>query len=507
MDVRPVDVPETERTRRLHPLTFLQRFIVSLPGVVLLLLPLLQGGTRDAWLSIGFAIFYGFIAIPLMFLQYFRFRYTITPREIIIQSGVLTRRNRSIPVERVQNIEIIQTLLPRLFGAAKVKIETAGSGKTEGVLELVSIQEAQEIRRLIRAYQRAAPTPVGAPAGPPGAAEIAEHVHEADTGEHEELLLELPFGRVLLSGVFRFSLLYIALIFSGLQYVDNDPDAVARWLERGPLRPLADFAAASPWTAGILFLTAAALLSWITGILVNINRYYNFRLSLETGKLHVRHGLLTVSERTIPLKRVQAVVLRSNPMMRHFGWWRLEVQTMGIDQEQQGYQVVAPFVQWDEAQVFAQHIRKFDFPSAFSPVSRLAIRRAFIRYGLIVAAVASAVGYFWRPGLWLFALLPAAFWFALLHYRNHGYATEGAYLFVRRGVIRHYIWMIPAQRFQVFYNSASLFQRRLGLKTLFVDTAGGRTLLQPEITDLPAGEADAQLGALYRRFQASRAVR
>jgi hypothetical protein len=41
MDVRPADVPETERTRRLHPLTFLQRFIVSLPGVVLLLLTFL----------------------------------------------------------------------------------------------------------------------------------------------------------------------------------------------------------------------------------------------------------------------------------------------------------------------------------------------------------------------------------------------------------------------------------------------------------------------------------
>ncbi len=507
MDARGIDVPEAERTRRLHPLTFLQRFIVSLPGVVLLLFPLFRGETRDAWLSIGFAIFYGFIAIPLMFLQYFRFRYTITPREIIIQSGVLTRRNRSIPVERVQNIEIIQPLLPRLFGTAKVKIETAGSGKTEGILELVSLQEAQEIRRLIRVYQRTIPAPEAAVPEPSIAGEmkVTSPMPEAEAGE--ELLLELPLGRVVLSGVFRFSLLYIALIFSGLQYVDNDPEAVARWLERGPFRLLADFAAASPWTAGFLFLVAAALLSWITGILVNINRFYKFRLSLEPGKLHLRHGLFTVSEGTIPLRRVQAIIFRSNPLMRRFGWWRLEVQTMGIDQEQRGYQVAAPFVQWEEALALAERIQPFTYPASFAPVSRLTIRRAFTRYSLIVLIVAAAIGFFWRPGLWLLVLLPTAFWFAVLHYRNHGYATEGEHLFVRRGVIRHYVWMIPARRFQVFYNSASLFQRRLGLKTLYVDTAGGRTLVQPEIVDLPASEADVQFDALYNLFQASRTAR
>ena len=131
--------PPAQDVRRLHPLTLLQRLVVSLPGLLILLLPFLRSPDRDAWLSLFSAVVYGMVALPLLALQYLRFRYWITPKEIVIQSGVTTRRTRSIPIERIQNIEIEQRLLPRLFGAAKVKLETAGSATTEGVLDLVSL--------------------------------------------------------------------------------------------------------------------------------------------------------------------------------------------------------------------------------------------------------------------------------------------------------------------------------------------------------------------------------
>jgi putative membrane protein len=72
---------------------------------------------------------------------------------------------------------------------------------------------------------------------------------------------------------------------------------------------------------------------------------------------------------------------------------------------------------------------------------------------------------------------------------------------VRRGVFRHYIWMIPVEKFHVFYTTASIFQRRLGLKSLFVDTAGAAAFAYPEVVDVRAEPADRGLADLYDQFR------
>jgi putative membrane protein len=74
-------------------------------------------------------------------------------------------------------------------------------------------------------------------------------------------------------------------------------------------------------------------------------------------------------------------------------------------------------------------------------------------------------------------------------------------MYIRRGVLSHYLWMIPTEKFHVFYDTASLFQQRLHLKTLFVDTAGAAAFAYPEVIDLPEDEADEQLLDLHARFR------
>jgi putative membrane protein len=102
---------------------------------------------------------------------------------------------------------------------------------------------------------------------------------------------------------------------------------------------------------------------------------------------------------------------------------------------------------------------------------------------------------------WGFALIPLILGWAVLQYRHHDYAVRNDGLYIRRGVLAHYLWIIPTEKHHVFHTAATIFQRRLDLKTLFVDTAGAATFAYPEVIDLPADEADAQLDRLYRRFR------
>ena len=497
-----------DEVQMLHPMTLIQRFLIAVPAFIILLFPLLRSPQSSDYVSVVTIVIYGVLALPLIFLRYYRFRYRITRKEIIIQSGIINRQHRSIPIERIQNIEIEQSVLPRLFGTAKVKIETAGSAKTEGVLEYVSVDRAHQIREIVRSYQQDQKDPQvdatdrAVTDGFPTQLDAAQGSTLAH--EEEEPLFAMSLGRVLLAGMLRFSLFYIAIAFSLIQQFNPDPNDIELWLTKGWLAPLAELAQASPWLFTIAGIIIAVSLSWIAGILVSLNQNYNFKIWLKEQKLHKHQGLLTLSQGTIPLKRIQALILRANLLMRKLDWVALEVQTMGLESSQRGHQIALPLGKNHEAEGVAQRLLPpFSIPDSFTSVSRLTIRRAIIRLTMLAAVVLLPLSYFWRPAIWGVFIILFIPWYAILRYRNHGYAVDDDMLYVRRGVFRHYIWAIPVSKFQVLYTTASLFQRRLGLTTVYVDTAGAGGFATPEIIDIEKSDAEELVAMCYRKFQDS----
>ncbi len=498
-----------DEAQMLHPMTLVQRFLLSLPAFALLLIPVIRSADSADLFPIIIVVAYGVMALPLIALRYYRFRYRINPKEIVIQSGVLTRQNRSIPIERIQNIEIEQSLLPRILGTAKVKIETAGSSRTEGVLEFVGIDTAHQIREVVRTYQK---SQAAAPKTTP-ATDFATTLEQSvatdasvpsPVAEEESIpVFSLHLYRALLVGMMRFSLLYIAITFSILEQLLPNPDELEMWLTRGWLEPLAEYASNSPWQFTAMIVVFAVILSWISGILVSFNKYFGFKIWLESDKLHKKHGLLTLSQGTIPIRRVQALILRANLMMRRLKWIALEVQTMGLESSGRGHQVAAPLARMHEAMEIANHMAPVSLPEYFTPVSKLTIRRTIVRYTMLLLLVVAATRYFWEPAIWGLIGLALIPFYAYWHYKNHGYALQDDTLYVRRGVFKHYIWMIPVSKFQVLYSESSLFQRRLGLETVYVDTAGAGGWALPEIRDVKSEDAQVLVDACYEKFQAA----
>lgn len=484
----------------LHPLTLLLRLLTTLPALALILLPTLTNNDAQVWLPLFFGAVYGLIALPAIVLQYLRFSYRITPQQIVIQSGVLNRKNRSIPIERIQNVEIEQQLLARMLNLAQVRLETAGSASTEASIEYVSVPQAQKIRAAVRTFQR--------DADPPKARATPSTEAEAPTSPRT--LFSMSLRHVLLAGAFRFSLFYLALIFSVLQFVD--PETLTNWLllSQDRIDTVVDTMYQSPVLTVLSTVLVAALLGWLSGILITLNRYYGFTLWMDGGKLRKRHGLFTVTEGTIPLAKVQVLIVQTTPLMRLFGWYTLEVQTMGLNTDQQGQRVVAPFAKWETVIRLADRVRPMEMPDTFERVSPLTIRRHFLRrLGVLLAALAPAV-YFWPHDWWAPYDVALPWWSLLtipilgiaayLHYHYHRFAIHHDGLYVRRGVLRHYLWMIPINRYQVAYATDSLLQRRLNLKTLFVDTAGASAFAYPDIVDVEAGAADQAVDTLYDQF-------
>ena len=473
--------------RRLHPATIVLRFVKEAPSTLLALPAGLafasKSGLSGALLA---AAALGVLLLGAKWLAWRRFRYGVGTSEIVIESGVLHRNRRSISFDRVQDVDIERTFLARLFGLAKVRIETGAGGKDEGLLDSVSLAEAHRLRETVRAWRTD-----GVPAAAAEAAEISA----------SQILFAMDVPRVLLLGLFSFSLVYIAGLFALLQTFDRflpfdiyDP---ARWVGLvGDYLP-------HRWTAGAIagVLLVAALLGIAAGVLRTLARDYGFRLTMEGDRLRREQGLLTRSEAVIARRRVQLAQVSGGPLRALFGWSGLSFQTLGAGTDRGGHQSAAPFATRAEIEGVLAQVPPLRLPPPpeLARVSRRHILRSSASR-LAPALIAILALSLWeRPALFLLALLPLLAVAAALDRGHHRYALAGDLLFVARGVWRRRLWLVPLGNVQSLSLSRGLLQRRLGLATLAIDTAGASMLNAPRIVDLRAGDAEALAAEITRR--------
>lgn len=467
--------------RRLHPLTFVHYVFLAIVGFVFAGVSSPDFGGNMQRNSLIFAILYATITAPYAIAKYIRFRYHVTRDELVIHYGVFKRVRRNIPSERIHTVSIERNMLARILGTAVVKIETAGTGEAEGDLSYVGVREAERIRNLLRTAQ--ATDPSESPASPS---------------------FFMPLKRVLLSSVYQFSLgisaLLIGVFFQLESFGIVDGRALITWLVE---QNFFSGAIEDSWLLLVaLFLLVTLVLGWSLGFVQNLIRFYNFRIELDATKIRRRFGLITLREGTLPYKRVQSFLIRSNPLMRLHDWHRLEMQTLGLQSGERGFQPGMPFAKWTEITALAPQIRPFTVPETFMRVSRLTIRRRTLRYSLLIVLTSVIVSLLWWPNaLWGLCLLPAGWGLAWLQYLCHRWAYHDGNLLIRRRVFGQQFWIVPVERFQAFEITATFFQRRLGLCTLIVDTAGAGDLRYPRIIDLKHEEADRLLAELYDAFQ------
>jgi putative membrane protein len=481
---------DTPADRRLHPASLVSRFLVRLPEFVLGL-PALTAVASDAGMRIillmaGAGIVVAGLSALLVWL---RFSYGVGQRDIVIQSGVFFRQRRVIPFDRIQDVDIERGPVARLFGAAKVKIETGGSAKDEGLLDLIGLEEAHQLRDHIRRAR--------------AETAVAQEEGLASPEEEEPLLFQMPLGRVLLTGIFAFSLVYLAILFSLLQQAEPligiDP-----WdREWGPLAPFVGALGDESWSITLIFLVVLVLLGLLTGLVRTLLRDYAFRLSRAATGFRRRRGLFTLSEVVIPFRRVQVAIIRTGLIPRLLGWYRLEFQTLSGEARQGGSQQAAPLARMEEIVPILAELDLAELPprEAYERVSKRLILRRLLPLILSSILVALVGAFFFPPALFLPGIIPVALLGAYIRWRRHRYAFTPRACFIATGLFKDRLSIIPYEKLQTLQLSRSWLQRKLGIATLKIDTAGASMLRQAAISDIgeedAAEVADRLLGAFY----------
>ena len=471
---------------KLDPLSIPYRAGESVLRLAWLLVVLVIGSAFEGAAGPAFVIVAGFVvASAYQVVYYQRFEYELTQDSLDIASGVVSRRNREIPVDRVQNVDVSRNVLQRLFGIAEIRLETAGGSSTEASLKCVSLPEARRLQDDIGRLKRG-----------------EESTAVPTNGREREELFAITPKELALLGVVGLDLRLLSLLTVVLT-------VLAPSLQQRFADPLVGLAVTAPVAA----VAAVGVTAAISGALA-VTNYYGFRLSRGADELHYERGLLQRFSGTIPLEKVQTLAVSENAIARRLGYASLAVETAGPATGEAGQQSAIPLAERDRVVDLAHSVAAFE-PLEFERPPGRARQRYAVRYGAV--AVLVLIGVFAAdratslPFAWYAAavLLPAAPVAAHLKWVNLGYDVQPEYVVLREGFWTRTTTVVPYYRVQTVLDSRTVFQRRRDLATLVVDTAGtsGLTGGQPRALDIDAERAADLRRTVADRLQAELARR
>lgn len=299
----PPPVRFSEGVHRLHWATGpLRTFVILAVYFVLLGLPLLLARDDDGVvLAITPETVARFlvvtipmtgIAVGVGLWTWLALRFRVDGDDLVVETGLLRKRTRRIPLSRVQAIDVVRPLVTRLFALAEVRVELAGGEQSEIALRYLGRNTAQQLRAELLARA----------AGLPG------HTPEAP---------ERPLWRV--SGGALFGSLVLRLPVLGT--------ALLLLVSLVLLLLYAEL--------GMLAVAIPALLGLVRAVIAPLVMYSAFTVATSPDGIRLRYGLLETRMQTVPPGRVQAISIVEPSLWRPFGWARLDVTVAGYAGERQ----------------------------------------------------------------------------------------------------------------------------------------------------------------------------
>jgi putative membrane protein len=411
---RPADVVVGEPRRRLHPLSPLLSGAKSIAVIVAALSwqTLSQVGVER------FALVVAVVAVGVVIFSvigWLNTGYHIVGRELRIQDGLLWRRNRAIPLDRLQAVELRRPLLAQLTGLAELRLEVVGGGKTEAPLAYLTVREAAALRQRLLALAGRTP---GVPE--PGGTEPAAGPPALERPLFRVSNRDLLISQLLTPQAF---LLPVGVAFVVMQFV----------LE-------------GSWT----FVGIASTVTAMAGVLLQpvrrVLQDWDFRLARDPdGRLAVRYGLLETRSQIVPLHRVQSIGVTWPLLWRAKGWLHMRLDIAGYAGPQ------------------SNNDKRSD---RLLPVGVFAAGRELVWEVLPGVDLATL------------ATLPPpdrARWLHPFALRSFGAGLTPEVFVSRSGLLTRELTMVPYARLQSVRVVQGPLQRMLGLATVYADTAGGRS--------------------------------
>ncbi len=314
-----VAVPTGKVIERAHPLTPLVRGWVALVAVGWAMLQEQipgrnPGADRLPWWVFAAAV--GVFAVIGLLAGFISWRFTkfiADENELRVESGWISRRSRRISYTRLQSVDVMQPLAPRLLGLAELRIDAGANDSTK--LRYLSRKRAYELRDFLMLRAHGAQVSVHE-----ARSQTADPLF-ADLGERDQVIVTVKPGDLILGALVSHDLLTLLIGF-GMPFL-------VIWLI-SRYTPL-DMADALP---------VVALASGLP-LLISIGQYFarrvaaqfNFTLAHTQAGLRITRGLTNLTSQTVPVKRIQSIRLSQPIFWRALRRYRVDLEVLGLGEQ------------------------------------------------------------------------------------------------------------------------------------------------------------------------------
>jgi putative membrane protein len=461
--------------RRQHFLGVIRYFTKYLVLLVRSFFPILAGlaisdGLRQYAEVIGWGIFT--LVVVAAIVEYWRFRFHVENRTIIIQKGLLEQETITIPFDRIQALHLEQAPWQRFVGLTGLKIDTAGTSGSEVDLQALKIDEANVLRDGIMSARE-------------------ESVTSSSENEPEsKLLVHLSLNALLKVGVTQDHLRNGFLAFGAvIALYEPLKSWIDVWLSAVPEMVWSVLS----WT-WFLFIPLGVflflILSFTISIIGAVLKYFNLRAALHAQEISLKAGLLRRFEYRIPLTKIQILEWKSNLLRRS-----LHIETLRIfqasaqesDASGKGLAISVPGISQQASSKLVTavfHDQTYDVKAEqIQPDSYLFYRLLITRIlsgSVLSFAFASGWGQLFMIGL----VLLWAFWSSRKIFENHWLRATPDLCQLHSGWLRKKRTLFSFYQLQrvVFYQNVVMRKRGVAHIT-FATSAGNRTFKYLNETD------------------------
>ncbi|MGV2942280.1 PH domain-containing protein [Mesobacillus sp. LC4] len=466
--------------KRLHPIAAVVNALRQLKEMIIPFLIFVVFGSRGTDWDLFY--FFGSIGVVVLVLVYgvlswYRFTYRIEQGELRIEYGLIVRKKRYIPFDRIQSLDLSEGILQRLFGLVKVKVETAGSGGMglqdgEAILTAITKQDAQEIHDYLVSIKKSGQMLQG----------------EEEPQSSDDLLYKISVPELIMlattsGGVGVVISAVLAFVFQFEEFIPYEQifDGVENFVQNGVI-----------FISVVVFI--GFLLAWMIALFGTMLKYANFTVRKVDNDLVITRGLLEKRQFTIPLNRIQAVRISENLVRQPLGYASAFLESAGgsaLDQESSKV-LILPIVKKRKIPgLLEPHLTEYHFRVNISPAPVRAYSRYLLKGWIFTLPVIISAIWFLRPwGFGALLLLPASAIWSYLNYKDAGWSLDqGMLTFRYRNIVKNTVYM-KKNKVQSFSMKESFFQRKKNLATVEAIVKSGHGGAGGKVIDLEKRHVD-----------------
>ncbi|MEN6349796.1 MAG: PH domain-containing protein [Syntrophomonas sp.] len=441
------------KPQRVHPLAILYFTVRKIYSLGQALLPLfiiaLAQQEFRKWLIVAIPLLLIFF-IAYGILYWLRYVFYISGQELRMEYGVLVRKKRYIPFERIQTVQISAGILQRLFGLVKVQVETAGEGsKAEFVLAALPRDRAEELQKILQE----------------GGKPVKEAADEAGVIKYKLSTRSLLLLATTSNGIgVVFSAMLV--ILSQLKDFFSQLDV---WRKVGTYAGQLATAKISLIILAVFFLI---LLAWILSLLGIIIQFGGFQLRREGDSIIISRGLFEKQQVSIPINRIQAIKVVESLLRQPLGMVSVQVVSISNTGTKGEGNVLFPLLPITDLPEFLEKVApEFAMPLELQGLPARSKQR-YLLVNIIPALIIAILCSIFLPWGYVAFILPLlGAWLGNRQYNDAGYQVADNKLLLRSRILGRIAMIIPHRRIQSLHISQNPFQSRSHLSNLKVAVA------------------------------------